>query len=280
MEDVRALVFSAGGMFCAYQAGVWQALEERGWHPDIVAGVSAGALNATAVARGCPAGRLQEWWLDLRQSLFRWNWPPRGWCLLDRRGVRERIQELERDLPPGLEQPRRLLVTLAELPHTRMKVIEGREVTAPRLLASCAIPFLFGPVRVEVEGRRIWAVDGGAFERLPLAVAVQAGASEIISVDVLAVPPSRLWRRFMDQAIRLRRTLAPGVAEFASLPPGVQLLRLDPQQVLGAPQDMLRWSRDNVGYWMEAGYREALGRLNPINPAQPASPKSDRAAPR
>jgi NTE family protein len=49
---MRALVFSAGGSFCAYQAGVWQALEEHGWRPQIVVGVSAGALNAVAVARG------------------------------------------------------------------------------------------------------------------------------------------------------------------------------------------------------------------------------------
>ena len=52
-----ALVLSAGGMFGAYQAGVWKALAER-FQPDLVVGASAGALNAWAIAGGCTGAAL------------------------------------------------------------------------------------------------------------------------------------------------------------------------------------------------------------------------------
>jgi predicted acylesterase/phospholipase RssA len=275
---VRALVFSGGGTFCAYQAGVWRALEERAWRPDIVAGVSAGALNGWAAARGCPAARLQEWWLDPRADAFRWNWPPRGWGLFDRRLLETRLRDLDRDLGPAAG-PARLLVTFAELPSTRIRVVAGREVTAAHLRASCAIPFLYGPVRVELAGRRVWAVDGGVFERLPLAAAIHAGATEIISVDVLAEAPSRLLRGLLNGIGRLREVLAPAASDDPSLPPGAHHLRLNPPHPLGALLDTVRWDRAQVARSIDAGYREAAARLDRTSTAQPTSPSKESAAP-
>ncbi|MEO8501857.1 MAG: patatin-like phospholipase family protein [Vicinamibacteria bacterium] len=56
------LALTGGSCRCAFQAGVLQALDERGYRFDVVSGVSSGAWNAAAVAAGS-IHRLRELWL-------------------------------------------------------------------------------------------------------------------------------------------------------------------------------------------------------------------------
>ena len=57
-----ALVLQGGGALGAYQAGVYAALAEADIHPDWVAGISIGAINAAIIAgnRAGPAGRAAQ----------------------------------------------------------------------------------------------------------------------------------------------------------------------------------------------------------------------------
>jgi NTE family protein len=60
-----ALALQGGGALGAYQAGVYQALAEANLHPDWVAGISIGAINAALIAGNPPASRvdrLREFW--------------------------------------------------------------------------------------------------------------------------------------------------------------------------------------------------------------------------
>lgn len=60
-----ALVLQGGGALGAYQAGVYEALDEAGIHPNWVAGISIGALNAAIIAGNAPehrVERLREFW--------------------------------------------------------------------------------------------------------------------------------------------------------------------------------------------------------------------------
>jgi NTE family protein len=60
-----ALVLQGGGALGAYQAGVYQALAEANLHPDWVAGISIGAINAALIAGNPPdkrVPRLREFW--------------------------------------------------------------------------------------------------------------------------------------------------------------------------------------------------------------------------
>ena len=50
------LVLQGGGALGAYQGGVHQAFSEAGVHPDWVAGISIGAVNAALIA-GNPSER-------------------------------------------------------------------------------------------------------------------------------------------------------------------------------------------------------------------------------
>jgi len=60
-----ALLLQGGGALGSYQAGVYQALAEADLHPDWVAGISIGAINAALIAGNAPenrVARLREFW--------------------------------------------------------------------------------------------------------------------------------------------------------------------------------------------------------------------------
>jgi NTE family protein len=53
-----ALLLQGGGALGSYQAGVYQALSEANLHPDCVAGISIGAINAALIAGNPPERRV------------------------------------------------------------------------------------------------------------------------------------------------------------------------------------------------------------------------------
>jgi len=55
-----ALVLQGGGALGAFQGGVYQALVEAGLHPDWVAGISVGAINAALIAGNPPQTRIDK----------------------------------------------------------------------------------------------------------------------------------------------------------------------------------------------------------------------------
>jgi NTE family protein len=66
--EVVALVLQGGGALGAYQAGVYEALSETGIHPNWIAGMSIGAINAAIIAGNSPnarVDRLREFWTQV-----------------------------------------------------------------------------------------------------------------------------------------------------------------------------------------------------------------------
>src|SRR5271154_6217461 len=55
-----ALILQGGGALGSYQAGVYEALAEAGLHPDWVAGISIGAINAALIAGNPPETRVEK----------------------------------------------------------------------------------------------------------------------------------------------------------------------------------------------------------------------------
>jgi NTE family protein len=63
--EQTVLLLQGGGALGSYQAGVYQALAEANLHPDWIAGVSIGAINAALIAGNPPeqrVARLREFW--------------------------------------------------------------------------------------------------------------------------------------------------------------------------------------------------------------------------
>ena len=71
-----ALLLQGGGALGAYQGGVYEALAEADIHPDWIAGISIGAINAAIIAGNPPnarVDRLREFWTQVSSSTP-WHW--------------------------------------------------------------------------------------------------------------------------------------------------------------------------------------------------------------
>jgi NTE family protein len=69
--EQTVLLLQGGGALGSYQAGVYQALAEANLHPDWVAGISIGAINAALIAGNPPekrVDRLREFWETVSTS--------------------------------------------------------------------------------------------------------------------------------------------------------------------------------------------------------------------
>jgi NTE family protein len=74
--DCIALLLQGGGALGAYQGGVYEALAEAHIHPDWIAGISIGAINAAIIAGNPPESRvdrLREFWMQITSDAA-WHW--------------------------------------------------------------------------------------------------------------------------------------------------------------------------------------------------------------
>ncbi len=215
-----ALVLSGGGAKGAYEAGVAVTFVERGLPIRLVAGSSAGALNAAMIASG-RADRLEALWrsvtreqvYSLRLPLFFAGFLP-GWltmlvlneakALFDPAPLRELIQS-SLDFEEIRASPVRLLVTATDLVRREKRVFDNATVTVDALMAASAVPGLFPPV--EVDGAML--VDGGLTGRAPVLEALEADASLGRAVVVMSYAPTErgaeptTMRRALEESFEL-----------------------------------------------------------------------------
>ena len=64
---VKALVLAGGGARGSYQVGVWRALIELGWRPQIITGTSVGSLNGAMFALDLYE-TARDMWLTIRSQ--------------------------------------------------------------------------------------------------------------------------------------------------------------------------------------------------------------------
>jgi NTE family protein len=234
--SVRALVLSGCGLFGAWQAGAWAALAST-FQPDLIVGASVGSLNGYAIACGATPQDLRELWL--REDVASLH----------------RLEASIRILTTGRNPQMDYAVVVTDMLRLTPKVYRGSEVTWRHLAASCAVPLVFPPVRID--GRSY--LDGGLLNPLPVYAAVELGATQILALQALPEIPSVL--------------LKPFVAGFRSVfgvhppvPRGVELTVLEPGLRLGSLRDALRWKRENIERWLEQGYRDAQRGLEAAAP--------------
>src|SRR5215831_10073586 len=181
-----ALVLSGGGAKGAYEAGVAAALVDAGLSVDLVAGSSAGALNAAMIAAS-RVDRLEALWRGLeREKIYSLRAPVvlagllPGWLTLlalDRAGSLFDAGPL-RDLIAATVEIDRiresrigLLVTTTDLERREKRVFDNRTVSVDALVAAAAVPGAFPAV--EVDGALL--VDGGLTGRAPVLEALESG---------------------------------------------------------------------------------------------------------
>ena len=188
--DVRpALVLSGGGLLGAVQVGVLKALFRGGLRPSMVVGTSVGALNGAFVAFKpdlVGIAELEAVWRDLRTSrVFEQNPLRLAANLITRRNCMFRTDLLQQLMVDSLvsddfaaaQIPLRVVVT--DMTRGEKVVFEKGSVSRA-VIASCAIPGLFCPI--ESDGALL--VDGGLVANMDLETAVNAGASDILAIDL------------------------------------------------------------------------------------------------
>ena len=183
-----ALAMSSGFFAFFAHTGLLSVLVDEGLLPVRVCGSSAGALVTGAWASGAEPAAIAEKLLALERRHF-WD-PAPGLGFL--RG-RLFLQSLEAMLPARTFETCRVpaAVSVFDIAARRTRVIT-RGALAPAICASCAVPGMFHPVRLD--GRLLW--DGGVADRPGL-----AGLSEMPAVEGQRVLYHHIasrspWRRF------------------------------------------------------------------------------------
>jgi NTE family protein len=195
-----AFVLPGGGALGAYQAGVLAALTRAEIEPDLLIGVSAGALNAALFAFGgsdVGIANLDRMWRNLkRRDLIRLE-PGRIALALtgkrssfidNRRGEQFLRQHFGERLLESAPIPLAVVATDLAAGHA-VVMTTGDAVSA--LLASSAFPGVYPPVVRD----GLTLIDGGVVADIPLDIAVGLGARSalVISVPVLtaSTPPRK-----------------------------------------------------------------------------------------
>ena len=209
-----ALVLSGGGAKGAWEAGAAAAFIEGGLPVRLVAGSSAGALNAAMLADG-RLDRLQALWrtvtreqvYSLRPGVFFAGLLP-GWLtlltldaagsLFDPAPLRELIVASV-DVERVRASPVRLVVVTTDLARRAPRVFDNATVSVEALMAASAVPGAFPPVAVD--GALL--VDGGLTGRAPVLEALGAGERVGRALVLLSYASGERG----EAPTRLRRTL-------------------------------------------------------------------------
>jgi predicted acylesterase/phospholipase RssA len=252
----------ASGFFGFYHhVGVLRALVERGVRPVRVTGNSAGALVAALYAAGREPEGIRDELLAIRRRDF-WDphfpFGPDGFGLLAGHRFASRLSAV---LPVHSFEACRVPVAVGafDIDDGRVRHL-GRGALIPAVLASCAVPYLFPPVRID--GRRLW--DGGLGEKTPLVPFLAAGDVDVVVVSYL--PPRRGAR------LPLAGPLADTPAEERALrdvrsagllaEAGIEVVVLAPDHVSLGP-----FSLDRAPAAFDAGLRGATSLLGSSDPS-------------
>lgn len=154
------LALSGGGVRGFAHIGALRALEDVGIKPDVIAGVSAGSIVASFYAAGMSADEIFNLFGSIDMSKFlQVDITKSGFLKLDKFK-----RFLETNLPiKNIEElliPTIIAATDIEQQH-EMPFTSGN--IAERVVASCSIPLVFRPVKIDGS----YCVDGGVLHNLP-----------------------------------------------------------------------------------------------------------------
>lgn len=200
----RAIVLSGGGSKGAYQIGVWRALRKLGIDYDIVTGTSIGALNGAFLTMK-----------DYKRAVMLWYFVNYKYILDekidgtydDKKGRREIIRKyvkgalnggmsitaMEQTVDRFLDVDKFFrsnvdygLVTV-KFPSMKPTIMKKKDLTkenlADYLIASASC---FPAFKIKnIDDSKY--IDGGYYDNMPINLAIEMGATEVIAVDLSAV---------------------------------------------------------------------------------------------
>ncbi len=194
----KALVLAGGGAKGSYQIGVWKALQELDWQPEIITGTSIGSLNGALLAQG-GYEQARNMWLTVNQDDIL-TLPQENSLTEISSFIHDTIQSGGMDVTPlewivtnlldeeklrngsikfGLVTVEKKTLKACELALD--EIPEGE--LADYLMASAAC---FPALRPRtIDGKKF--IDGGYRDNMPFNLAKRMGATELVTVDINGV---------------------------------------------------------------------------------------------
>lgn len=170
------LVLSGGGARGFAHLGVLQALNEKGLHPQIIAGTSAGAFAGVLYADGHSPLEIVSFFKKKAFKEFAEFSIPQGGFFKStgfqsflKKHLRAKHYE---DL--GIH----LRVVATDIEYGQSRIFSSGSLI-PSVIASCSVPIIFRPVEIE----KHYYVDGGLFKNFPVSV-IRKECTKIIGVNV------------------------------------------------------------------------------------------------
>ncbi len=204
---MKALVLGGGALKGAWQVGAIQAIFEKGFVPDMIYGISAGALNSSFLV--AEAGRQQhkygyiDWngankklisfWLNNITKPEDVGIPKSYWTLgvdtmlgrfdglLDVNPLHEKVKKYV-SVEDLQKSPIKIKVGAVNIHTGNMKYASPFEdYFMDYLRASSSIPIIMPPVQAGDDPKEVY-MDGGLREVIPIRKAIEDGATEIYAV--------------------------------------------------------------------------------------------------
>ena len=202
-NTAKALVLAGGGARGSYQVGVWRALTELGWRPQIITGTSVGSLNGAMFALDLYE-TARDMWLTIRSQDVM-ELPEEHADLSELHAfLRDAVRAGGMDVTPLEEIVERVLdedklrasPIRFGLVTVEQKGLKARELPLEEipqgkvkdyLLASAAC---FPALRArQIDGVKF--LDGGYSDNMPTGLAKTMGADELVCVDLEGVGITR-----------------------------------------------------------------------------------------
>lgn len=214
----RAIVLSGGGARGSYQIGVWKALRKLHLKYDIVTGTSVGALNGALMAQKTYLRAVWFWYNINFKHIFKdeisYDYKTKegqknlmkhyAKAILVENGMD--VTNLESTISRVLKENKIRkskinfglvtfnLSSFKPLKLTKDKIPEGQLKDYLMASATCFPAFK----KKNIDNQDF--IDGGYYDNLPINMAIEMGADEIIAVDLRAVG---LRRRIKDKNVKI-----------------------------------------------------------------------------
>jgi NTE family protein len=155
------LALSGGGIRGVAHIGVIKALEEHNLEAIVVSGTSAGSIVGAMYCSGLSSDEMLEF--VKKSNIYKsisFSWPLMGFASLNY--LKERLLEvIPSDKFEDLSKP--LYVAMTNISDGKLEVASEKGSVLDAVAASCAIPMIFEPIKLN--GKLY--VDGGVLKNLP-----------------------------------------------------------------------------------------------------------------
>jgi NTE family protein len=188
------IALGGGGARGFVHLGVLKALEERGITPDIVSGVSAGAIIGAFITTGMGPSEIMKLIKDTKFIDYaKLTLPITGFFTLNNFEKNIKQHLLAREFS-DLKLP--LYVAVSNLYSGKVEYLKQGPLI-PAIKASCSIPVLFSPVEINNQ----LYVDGGLLDNLPYKPLI-GKCDKIIAINILGYGTTNKVGNLVEVAAR------------------------------------------------------------------------------